>query len=182
MKMWKLVAGWVAVVAMGGMLTGARADCIKGDFNNWVGDDWGLAFNAGNYYALTVQATNSSTEFKFNNGSTWWGAGTSAGVNASIGTVSSGGNGNLALAMTSGQWYTFRITGHGGWTDRRYLVMKTQYKPAVISSVTDNHDEQFENDVEVTVNCELSAATPRISDEEVFYLVYTTDGWATQTR
>lgn len=170
------------LTVLGGICNPAWADCIRGDFVGWDSNDWMLEFNAGNYYALTVQATASGSEMKFNNGSTWWGAGTAAVTNSSIGEASTGGSGNLALPVTSGQWYTFHVTGHGGWATRKYLVMKTQYKPAVIATVTDTHSTAYEEDVSVEVNCQLSADTPRISPEEVFYLVYTTDGWATQTR
>ena len=178
----RTVAAWFA--GLGALALGVlpvQADCIRGDFVGWDSNDWMLEFNAGNYYALTVQAAASGSEMKFNNGDTWWGAGTSAVTNSSIGVATTGG-GNLALPVTSGQWYTFHVTGHGGWGTRQYLVMKTQYKPAVINTVTDTHATAYEEDVSVEVTCVLSADTPRISDEEVFYLVYTTDGWATQTR
>ena len=179
-KRFAVCAAAIGALAVSGAT--ARADCIRGDFVGWDSNDWMLEFNAGNYYALTVQATASGSEMKFNNGNTWWGAGTAAVTNSSIGEASTGGSGNLALPVTSGQWYTFHVTGHGGWTTRKYLVMKTQYKPAVIATVTDTHSTAYEEDVSVEVNCQLSADTPRISPEEVFYLVYTTDGWATQTR
>ena len=179
-KRFAVCAAAIGALAVSGAT--AMADCIRGDFVGWDSNDWMLEFNAGNYYALTVQATASGSEMKFNNGSTWWGAGTAAVTNSSIGEASTGGSGNLALPVTSGQWYTFHVTGHGGWATRRYLVMKTQYKPAVIATVTDTHATAYEEDVSVEVNCQLSADTPRISPEEVFYLVYTTDGWATQTR
>ena len=180
-KRFAVCAAAIGALAVSGAT--AMADCVRGDFVGWDSNDWMLEFNAGNYYALTVQATTNGSAMKFNNGSTWWGAGTSAVTNSSIGAaVSSSDSGNLALPVTSGQWYTFHVTGHGEWGTRQYLVMKTQYKPAVINTVTDTHATAFEEDVSVEVTCELSADTPRISDEEVFYLVYTADGWATQTR
>ena len=182
MKWAKKLVLAAGVTLLGGICNPAWADCIRGDFVGWDSNDWMLEFNAGNYYALTVQATASGSEMKFNNGSTWWGAGTAAVTNSSIGEARTDGSGNLALPVTSGQWYTFHVTGHGGWATRKYLVMKTQYKPAVIATVTDTHSTAYEEDVSVEVNCQLSADTPRISPEEVFYLVYTTDGWATQTR
>ena len=148
-----------------------QADCIRGDFAGWGSDDWGLSFNAGNYYSLTKQATASGSEMKFNNGSTWWGAGTSAGKNSSIGEARTDGSGNLALAVTSGKWYTFHVTGHGGWGNRQYLVMETQYEPLTFLSVVNDHATAYENDVEVTATCTAGTATA-ISSEENVYLWY----------
>lgn len=172
-----VAAGLLAVAA-----GTARADVVRGDFAGWDSNDWALEFNAGNYYSLTKKATAGGSQMKFNNGDAWWGETTSAGKNSSIGMASKNGSENLALAVTSGNWYTFHVTGHGDWTDRQYLVMETHYKPAIIQSVTNNHATAYEGDVEVTVQCALSAEMPRISDEEVFYLVYTADGWVTQSR
>ncbi len=162
---------------------GAFGDLVRGHFNNW-GTDCELVFNAGNYYEATIQATNpgDSQGMKLNNGGDWWGQGTSATVNGSIGSAHKGGDSNLEMPVVQNEWYTFHVAGHGGWTDRPYLVMKTHYKPATIAEVTDNHAIQYDDDVGVEVRCVLSADMPSISDSEVFYLVYTADDWATQTR
>lgn len=172
-----VAAGLLAVAA-----GTARADVVRGDFAGWASDDWALEFNAGNYYSLSKQATAGGSEMKFNNGGDWWGQGTSATVNGSIGLAHKGGDSNLELLVVQGEWYTFHVAGHGGWTDRPYLVMKTHYKPATIAEVTDNHVTQYDDDVGVEVRCVLSTNMPSISTEEVFYLVYTADDWATQTR
>lgn len=184
MKMWKLVAGWVAVVAMGGMLTGARADFARGYFNNWANDC--PLTQTGDYYSGTLQAhAGGSAGLKFdldgNWGPTQWGgtAATAAIVNQTTGNVNWAQSGNVPMDVTDGAYYTFHLAGDYDWGDRTYLVMKTQYPPSTILNVENDSSTAYEGEVTLTASCSAGTAV-QISQEETHYILYTTNGnWNT---
>ena len=170
----KVVAGAVAAGMLGVSGSVVRADCVRGDFNGWVENDCPLV-SAGNYQTATFQATNTvSGGVKINNPDEgrWWGQGTSATVNGSIGTAVLNAEPNLSLSVTKDAWYTFHVAGHGGeWGERSYLVMKTQYEPLTFLRVSNDHTNAYEGDVTVEVACTAGLATT-ISSEENVYLWY----------
>lgn len=173
-----VAAGLLAVAA-----GTARADYARGYFNNWANDC--PLTQTGDYYSGTLQAhAGGDAGLKFdldgNWGSSTWG-GTSAmaaTVNGTVGSASWSQSGNLPMDVSDGAYYTFHLAGDYSWGDRSYVVMKTTYPPAAILNVSDDSATAFEGEVQLTANCTAGTAV-QISPEETFYILYSTDGWAT---
>ena len=173
-----VAAGLLAVAA-----GTARADYARGYFNNWANDC--PLTQTGDYYSGTLQAhAGGDAGLKFdldgNWGSSTWG-GTSASaatVNGTVGSASWSQSGNLPMDVSDGAYYTFHLAGDYSWGDRSYVVMKTTYPPATILNVSDDSATAFEGEVQLTANCTAGTAV-QISPEETFYILYSTDGWAT---
>jgi hypothetical protein len=160
------------------------ATCYHGElYNDWtpVQLNTNSDFGGGNYCAATITATNNDTfcEFKFSDGETfWWGAGTVAGKNATIGTADHSGAGNLSLANVSNTYrYTFRIKDPESYWLRDYVVMETAGDPVVIGLAWDQHIQDPATS-SVPVNLQLSAAK---SPQENLWVRYTADGWSAST-
>ncbi len=154
---------------------------FRGELNGWgtTALNADSDFGAGNYYAATITAASndSSSELKFDTGS-WsfsWGAGTSAGKNASIGAADHSGSGNLSFANASNTYrYTFRLKDPESYWQRSYAVMETAGDPVTISNVVDGH-LQDPSAADIPITIQLAASK---SPQESIWIRYSTDGWS----
>ena len=180
-KRFAVCAAAIGALAVSGAT--AKADFARGYFNEWAADC--PLTQTGDYYSGTLLAhAGGSAGLKFdldgNWGSSKWG-GTSAmaaTVNQTVGTASWSQDGNLPMDVSDGYYYTFHLAGDYSWGERSYVVMKTKYQPATILSVSDDSATVYEAEVTLTASCTAGTAV-QISPEENFYIMYSTDGWAT---
>ena len=139
--------GWAGAAVMLGAAA-AQGEAVRGDINNWQNPSvtlWmatNVAFQGDAAWSCTITSTASraSSGVKFDQSGDWanqWGAGTSAGVNSTIGTATKNG-GNLTFAETNTHRYTFRLAGFNDWTDRAYVILATASNPVTITAVEDN--------------------------------------------
>lgn len=172
MKRILCAVGLSVVIAAGA----ARADYVKGDINGWSNlHPMAVDTNFGNLYAVTVRATNTAgtSAFKVDRSGDWafsWGlatGGSNAVKNSQFGLAkyNSGSSGNLALGgHTSGNYYTFRLTGDSTWWDRNYVVMETSVEPVTIPFVTDDSASAATGAVSVAI----TLSSPKSAQETVW--------------
>ncbi|MBX7052914.1 MAG: T9SS type A sorting domain-containing protein [Flavobacteriales bacterium] len=126
--------------------------------------------------------TGGSYEFKFSSGPTsnywlnYWG-GTSVTFNTLQDTYFGSGPNN-SCTFSNGKWYTINFMDYG-YTNTQMIMMETSANPVTLNSVSQlpvNGDVDANEDIVITVN---ASASP--SAEEIVYLRYSTNGFATST-
>lgn len=161
---------------------------MPGTWNNWenstaMGGNFDLVkINSGvPRWQTTFQGSSNTTEeFKFTStgyGEPWgnqWGGNQNI-VADEIFSVSYGQNlANNQFGQTPGKWYTV-VFEDNGYADTRAIFMETSAEPVTITAVSQNPLLVASAD-EVQISITLSAVP---SPEELFYVRYTSDEWAT---
>jgi hypothetical protein len=101
-----------------------------------------------------------------------------ANVNVSMNTIQTytkQGNNNNSITVTNGKWYTMNWKDQG-YANTEAIFMETSALPADILTVTG--PAQGTVNIPVTVNMTVTTV---LCPEEIIYLRYTTDAWATST-
>lgn len=163
---------------------------MPGSWNNWVNDPgMGGAFdlqkqNTGTpRWTTTFQytGTSGSQAFKFVStsfGNPWgnqWAGNASATVNTfNTFTFGSPSDPDNNISLTQNRWYTV-VFEDSGYANTRAIFMETSAEPVSISNIMQNPVVVSSSDV-VTITASLSSSP---SPQEIFYLRYSTDDWAT---
>lgn len=165
---------------------------MPGQWNGWanstsMGGDFDLQrITSGTLrWSATFEFTGATgtQQFKFAStsfGDPWgnqWAGNTAVQINAlqnfTYGTPSEPNNG---IAVTQGKWYTV-LFEDSGYANTRAVFMETDQQPVQILAVA-QHPALPQAGEQVEVTAQLSAAP---SQQEVFYLRYTTDQWQSST-